>query len=221
MENTVKERIIRYLKYYGITQRSFCEKIGAASNYISCMRVSISAEKLKKIKSSYPDLNITWLLTGEGEMLKSSGVDSTEIDSYEMQRAVSYNQGVPYYDVDFLLGFDELETPATQAPEYLINIPRYNNATLWCNASGDSMNPEICNGDIVALQRVEDFRFLPFDNVYAFITTNDMRTIKRIGRGSTPQSYRLIPTNKDYEEQDLPFEMIRQVYKVVGCLKQY
>lgn len=218
---TIKERITKFLELKGLSQRKFETEVGLSNGYLNSLRNAPGADKMQRIIDTYPELNLDWLLTGEGDMLKSSGVDSTAIDSYEMQRAVSYNQGVPYYDVDFLLGFDELETPATQAPEYLINIPRYNNATLWCNASGDSMYPEICNGDIVALQRVEDFRFLPFDNVYAFITTNDMRTIKRIGRGSTPQSYRLIPTNKDYEEQDLPFEMIRQVYKVVGCLKQY
>ena len=35
-------------------------------------------------------------------------------------------------------------------------------------------------GDIITLQRIEDFSFLSFGDVYGFITTNGMRTINRL-----------------------------------------
>lgn len=60
-------------------------------------------------------------------------------------------------------------------------MPGYEKATLWCNASGHSMEPEINNGDIIALQRIDDFSFLPYGDVYGFVTTNGMRTIKDLG----------------------------------------
>ena len=115
---------------------------------------------MHRIIEQFPELNREWLLYGEGSMIKE---EETPI--------INYSVGTPYYDVDFMLGFDQLYAPTSESPEYLINIPRYNKATLWCNASGHSMEPEINNGDIVALQKIDDIRFLPFGEIYAIITT--------------------------------------------------
>lgn len=121
----------------------------------------------------------------------------------------------------FECGFNELVAPNSESPEYLIKMPGYEKATLWCNASGASMEPEISNGDIIAMRRIEDFSFLPYGDIYAFITSNGMRTIKRLGRSSDPTCYRLIPTNKEYDEQDIPKSMIQIVYRVLGAMKAF
>lgn len=168
-------------------------------------------ETLRRIiDMSSPRISIDWLLTGQGEMLEE-----------EIRPEISYTEGVPYYDEDFILGFDEIDTPSSENPEYLIRMPGYEKATLWCNASGHSMEPEINNGDIIALQRIEDFSFLPFGDVYGIITTNGLRTIKRLGRGHKEGYYRLIPTNKDYDEQEIPVSKIALVYRVMGTMKSF
>lgn len=156
-----------------------------------------------------PTANISeaWLLTGEGEMY--------------LTPEKSYTEGVPYFDVDFLLGFDELEQPGALNPEYLIRMPGYEKATLWCNASGHSMEPEINNGDILALQKIEDFSFLPYGDIYGIITTNGMRTIKRLGRSDREGYYKLIPTNKEYDPQEIPINKIALVYRVMGAMKAF
>lgn len=156
-------------------------------------------------------INEAWLLTGDGTML----------DESETTPEISYTEGVPYYDEDFLLGFAEVVGPSNENPDFLIRMPGYEKATLWCNASGHSMEPEINNGDIIALQRIEDFSFLPFGDVYGFITTNGMRTIKRLGRSDKDGYYRLIPTNKEYDEQDIPVNKIALVYRVMGTMKAF
>ena len=134
----------------------------------------------------------------------------------------SYTQGVPYYNVDFIGGFDIVLNDQTTTPEYLINFQKYNEATCWCNVTGHSMEPEITHGDIIALKEIEDASFLPYGEVYAIITTNNMRTIKRIGPASNPDSYSLIPTNRspEYGIQELPKNMIRHVFHVLGCMKR-
>lgn len=168
-------------------------------------------EVLRKIvEMPTADIDETWLLTGEGEMYAS---DSPKPE-------ISYTDGVPYYDEDFRLGFEEM-MQANEHPEYLIRMPGYEKATLWCNASGHSMEPEINNGDIIALQRVDDFSFLPYGDVYGFITTNGLRTIKRLGRSDRDGFYRLIPTNKDYDEQEIPINKIALVYRVMGAMKAF
>ena len=84
------------------------------------------------------------------------------------------------------------------------------------------MEPEIAHGDMIALKKIEDFSFIPFGEVYAIVTTNEMRTIKRIGPATNPENYSLIPTNKspEYGIQELPKRMIRHIYHVLGCMKR-
>lgn len=129
---------------------------------------------------------------------------------------ISFTKGVPYYDEDFVLGFNEMGFPNSENPEFLISIPKFRNATLWCNATGHSMEPEINNGDIVALELVEDPSFLLMGEIYAIVTTNGLRTIKRIKKGSTADTYTLVPSNREYDSQEIPRNKILRVFKVLG-----
>lgn len=210
---SIKDRLLAFLNNQKISQRKFEMNIDVSNGYINNLRKTVGADKIHRIHSAYPELNIDWLLTGEGEMLVT--------DEPQPTPEISFNDGVPYYDVDFQLGFDEFESVENTNPEYLIRMPGYEKATLWCNASGHSMEPEINHGDILALQRINDFSFLPFGDIYGFITTNGMRTIKRLGRSTLQGYYRLIPTNKEYDEQEIPISSIAMVYRVMGAMKAF
>ncbi|WP_440441036.1 S24 family peptidase [Phocaeicola coprocola] len=168
---------------------------------------------IDKISKSYPELNTNWLLTGEGGML---------LDSIDSVPQKSFTNGVPYYNVDFIGGFDIVLNDQTAKPEYLIDFKKYNEATCWCNVTGHSMEPEITHGDIIALKKIEDKSFLPLGEVYAIVTTNGMRTIKRLGPSSDPKCYTLVPTNKspEYGIQELPKDMIEHIFQVLGCMKR-
>ena len=144
-----------------------------------------------------------------------------ESDSYLPEK--NLKKGVPYYNVDFVGGFDIMVNDQTVNPDYLIDFPKYNRATCWCNITGHSMEPEINHGDIIALRKIEDIRFLPLGEIYAIVTKNDMRTVKRIGPSKNPNSYMLIPTNKspEYGPQELMKEDILFVFEVMGCMKRF
>lgn len=135
----------------------------------------------------------------------------------------SYENGVPYYDVDFVGGFDMIINDQTTAPSYLVNFKPYDKATCWCNITGHSMEPEIHHGDMIALRRIEDWSFLPFGEIYAIVTRNDMRTVKRLGPGSTSDTYTLIPANQSgaYSPQEISKRDIMYVYEVMGCMKRF
>lgn len=135
----------------------------------------------------------------------------------------SFNKGVPYYNVDFVGGFDLISNDQTINPDYLIDFPLYNKATCWCNITGHSMEPEITHGDIIALKKIDDWRFLPYGEVYAIVTKNDMRTVKRIGPSQNPECIMLIPTNKspEYAPQEIRKDDILHVFEVMGCMKRF
>lgn len=68
---TVKDRIITYIKYIGVSQKRFEETVGVSNGYVNNVKASPSSTVLQKIFSACPDLNKDWLLTGEGPMLTS------------------------------------------------------------------------------------------------------------------------------------------------------
>ena len=74
MDNTekqgVKERIKQFIMFKNISTREFERQVGVSYGFIGNMSKSTSPEKITKISHCFPDLNIAWLLTGQGEMLK-------------------------------------------------------------------------------------------------------------------------------------------------------
>lgn len=67
------ERIIQFIKYLKLNNSKFEQLCGLKSYRI--MRGIINFKEMELIKSRYPELNIDWVKTGEGEMLVS---DNTE-----------------------------------------------------------------------------------------------------------------------------------------------
>lgn len=68
---SVKERLTDFVDWLGISKSEFGRQIGVSNAFISSIRKSIQQDKIQSIASKYPELNIEWLLTGEGEMLKT------------------------------------------------------------------------------------------------------------------------------------------------------
>ena len=141
----------------------------------------------------------------------------------EKAPTISYTHGNPYYNVDFLGGFDIILNDQTINPEYLIDFKKYADADCWCNISGHSMEPLISNGDIIAIKQINDWReFLLYGEAYG-IVTNDMRTVKIVTKSDKGDDYiHLIPVNKsgEYQPQDLPKKLITHVFRVLGCMKK-
>ena len=131
------------------------------------------------------------------------------------------HKGAPYYNVDFIGGFDLVLNDQTINPDYYINFEPYNKpGVVWCNITGHSMEPELSNGDYIALKEMTDpVQYLPYGEIYA-IVTESYRTVKRIGKAEQKDFVRLIPTNKspEYSPQDIPISMIQKVYAVLGSM---
>ena len=131
------------------------------------------------------------------------------------------HKGAPYYNVDFIGGFDLVLNDQTRTPDYYINFPPYNkDGVVWCNITGHSMEPELNNGDFIAMKEMySPIEYLPAGEIYG-IVTDDYRTVKRIQLSEKEGFVRLIPTNKspEYKTQDIPISMIRKVYAVLGSM---
>lgn len=213
--NNNGERIAKIIQQFCESKADFARKVGEKPQTVSNWVARDNGNNvLNKIVEAFPQINKDWLMTGHGDMLISGNKITVP--------QISYTKGVPYYNVDFIGGFDIVLNDQTINPEYLIDFQKYNEATCWCNVSGHSMEPEITHGDIIALKKIEDKSFLPLGEVYAIVTTNGMRTIKRLGPSNDPKCYTLVPTNKspEYGIQELPKDMIEHIFQVLGCMKR-
>jgi hypothetical protein len=73
------ERIYQYLEYKGLKPTVFEKEIGLSSGYLSVQKkrnADIGETIVNKINDNCHDINITWLLTGEGGMLKTKNEEN-------------------------------------------------------------------------------------------------------------------------------------------------
>jgi hypothetical protein len=86
----MKQRLIDFLAYLGIGQTKFEEKVGLSRGFINKIGENITLKCLKKITEAHPELNINWLKTGEGNMLKSvidkDGMKKSNINEYNIPK---------------------------------------------------------------------------------------------------------------------------------------
>jgi DNA-binding Xre family transcriptional regulator len=70
--NIVK-RITQFCDHKGVSKNEFSSQMGLSNSYMSKMmgpkNSSVGSKIIEKIVRAYPEINLRWLITGEGEML--------------------------------------------------------------------------------------------------------------------------------------------------------
>ena len=62
---------MEYLRFKRVNMSEFGRLIGVSNAYVTSIKRSISPDKIQAIASNFPDLDIQWLVTGEGQMIKA------------------------------------------------------------------------------------------------------------------------------------------------------
>lgn len=65
-----KEKIKQYLEYKGISKNKFYTQTGLSVGFLDSGN-SLGVDKLRIIISVYSDINLEWLITGKGGMIKT------------------------------------------------------------------------------------------------------------------------------------------------------
>ena len=68
----IKDRIMQFIELKGITRNKFETSCGLPVRYVSNIGKSIQSDAIKKIILTYPEINLQWLITGEGEILNQN-----------------------------------------------------------------------------------------------------------------------------------------------------
>ena len=210
---SVKERLTEYLRTKKISKSAFGRDIGVSSAYIASIRKSIQPDKLQRIALKYPDLNTVWLLTGEGEMLKTDTMKATNT----AEQSNDYRL-VPMYNLDARGGFGEND--AVDVPEYIVDYIPFKDAKsedICVPIFGNSMAPTYCAGATVLLHPVRRWQeFLELGQVYMIVLQDNRRIIKelRSSQEDRKTQYLCVSHNPTFDPVELPKSMIKQVFLV-------
>lgn len=223
----ILSRIQEIASNEGITIGAMERTVGASKGVLSRAinnGTDIQAKWLSIIVENYPQYSTGWLLTGAGSMLKDDlkGIQTADEANPSTLPTTSMNPsvGTPYYDVDFIGGFDEVFNSQVNIPATNIVIRGFEKASLWCNVTGHSMEPKINHGDIIALRQCT-LNDIQYGEIYA-VVLDTIRTIKILRRSPDPSKLRFIPINtEDYDEQEFDKSRIMNVFEVIGSISKF
>ena len=181
--NTISERILAVLDYLNISRNVFAKKLGytrSQSVYdIINGKSKPSYDFFNKLFSSeYSELiNSVWLITGRGNMLNKE--QDLVIENNNVNRVVPHG-AVPYWNLPVSAGHSIQEVIDDNKPSgYIKDLPGIDVAENILPVSGMSMEPEISNGAIIGVRKMNNWESLNTERVYMIITHED-RMIKRI-----------------------------------------
>ena len=107
------ERIALFIHFKKITPHAFAQKIDLSNGYFSKQLKhlgSVGSDILIRIHHAYSDLDILWVLLGEGQMLKQAEQESQQIDDIILEdftnKYTSENKKLKKLENDF----DKLQT---------------------------------------------------------------------------------------------------------------
>lgn len=217
----VKERLTEYLKSKKISKSAFGRDIGVSSAYIASIRKSIQPDKLQRIALKYPDLNTEWLLTGEGEMLKTG----------EHQQSPLSGKLIPFYDADAAAGneYGMSMEPARRAGMIEIgSVLRDSESAI--RVYGNSMVPNYPAGCVIGLKLHTD-SFIEPGRVYV-VETRANRYLKRLYYNQDRTCFHCLSDNQMkyedgprkgelyYQDFDIPINEVIRLHRVVGVIKR-
>lgn len=198
----VKDRLIMYIKEKGMSIYEFEKSANLAMSSVHHVNDHLGKKMKDAIAEHHPDLNISWLLTGEGNMLKDASVkpSATPCDG----------SGTPYYDCEF-------EDMGESLPSEHFSIPSLPDISVWCRTS-KCIKDIVATGDIIGLKEIADWQScLVEGDMYALHLKNGQGTIRFVT--STDGDALLL--SMDGMQQSIKKSMVNKVYQLKSVIKRY
>ena len=217
-KSPIKQNILLYLTEKGVTPYEFYRASGVTRGVLQ-QNNGISEDNIAKFLAYAPDVNIEWLITGKGNMLKSPSSPSTPIDERSTEPAhhvpEGNREGIPLIPLSAMAGAFTGDTSVMEYECERYVIPAFKGADFLIQVKGDSMQPTYYSGDLVACQRVPmDDLFFQWNKIYV-LDTKQGPLIKRIRRGSDEQHILIVSDNPEYE----PFELSKDQFHGVALVR--
>ena len=233
---TKKDRLEQFIRTMGYSTREFERAIGVSNGTVRHITDALSANLKDKISANFPQLDMNWLLTGEGDMLRSTHTDTTERpprddremtepNTKELRRnyeGTTNQKRLPLVTQKAVAGFGNADFAIHEADvkEYYI-VPkfRYHQVDFMIEISGSSMYPKYNSGDVVACTILRDGAFIQWNKCHIVATREQGILCKRLMPGSTDDTLKMVSDNENYPPFEVPKEDITGIALVVGVIR--
>lgn len=217
----MNERVLAFIDYLGVSTSEFERLCGLSNGAVSKMGDNTRMATLDRISKTYPQINVNWLRTGEGNMLVSPSPSSTshvrEQDfPREESRTATFVKLIPIAAqggslTDYIYSVKESDCELIASP--------IRDVDLAIQVSGDSMAPEYPNGSHVYVKRINERAFIEWGKVYVLDTCNGS-VIKILVPSDRDGFVRCLSINPDprFAPFEVSLEDIRGVYRVLLCM---
>ena len=213
---TVKDRLLAYIKYLGIGQSKFEKLCGLSNGYINNSKGNFGSAKIEDILKACDDLNRSWLLTGEGEMLKSgidqsvkggSGNEEIEIEHVRLLPLFAHGGSLS----DFTVSVKDSDCEKVVSP--------VKGADFAIQVTGDSMAPEYPSGSVILIKKINESAFIEWGKAYVLDTENGS-VVKKVVPSDKEGCIRCVSINPDpsFAPFDVPLRSVFGIYRVLMCM---
>ncbi len=194
-----------------LSVREFELKIGVSNGTIGKAiqrNGSIGFDKIQKTIEIFPDLNPSWLLTGEGEMLKS------ELHLESSDKIIPFGlKETQVLRIKALAGIPGLSWEEVSKSEVQL-LPGYSfRMQLMVRIEGDSMSPAYNDGDVVLISPVLADEVI--DRKVYVLHTEEGTLIKRLVVDRKRKVYMLVSDNPYYLPMALDEGQIHGFFRVL------
>lgn len=219
MNETIFDRISTIVEKFGNGKNTvFASLIGVSEANVRNYKNGVmpKADFLEKIARSF-DININWLLTGEGNMLRTESGKEENIPV--AHPSDSPMEGIPLIPISAMAGAFTGEHTVLEYECERFVVPTFKGAEFLISVKGSSMYPKYNSGDIVACKRLPmDELFFQWNKVYV-LDTDQGPLIKRVKPGSDKEHVLIVSDNERYEPFELPLNRIYHVALVIGVIR--
>jgi phage repressor protein C with HTH and peptisase S24 domain len=218
------ERILQVIDCYKIKNvKSFaCDYLGYASmekiNRLQKDGTSPSYDILVDISNKFENISPEWLLTGKGEMLKSTSFLYKDEQNKELT-ALQSRQGIPLIPLEAFAGFGTENSAQIfdyECEKYV--IPNFRGAEFLISVRGSSMYPKYASGDIVACKKLPLDTFFQWNKVYVLDTEQGV-LIKRVKQATDNEHILLVSENEKYGSFEVCRSDIHSLAIVIGVIR--
>ena len=213
-KSPIKQNILLYLAEKGVTSYEFYKASGVTRGILQ-QNNGISEDNIARFLAYAPDVNIEWLITGKGDMLRNKEVVTQRKAEPALPVPENSHEGIPLIPLSAMAGAFTGETSVMEYECERYVIPAFKGADFLIPVKGDSMQPTYYPGDLVACQRVSlGDLFFQWNKTYV-LDTKQGPLIKRVRRGSDDDHVLIVSDNAAYE----PFELAKSQFYGVALVR--
>lgn len=217
------DRLYEFIQYKESNVSSFSKTIDVSNGYLSKQKkagANLGSHIIEKIVINFPELNLYWLISGEGDMINKKA--RIETHSPEAINILQKEINLPLVNIAAVAGFGSQSfSIRNKDVKALYVIPKFKHKKIdfMIEIEGSSMYPKYNSGDVVACTIINESSFIQWNKTYVIATKEQGIIIKRIKKGSSSNSLMMVSDNNNFDPFEIQKNEIEGIALVVGLIR--